>query len=1006
MDLHNVLGIIIILIFVILIWAITFVGLTKKIQTITSQIKGGNNKVDIPENVMSLIPKSKQIFEIVNNNFIRTETPESFVWWNYDNDHTIIVIYQNDLFELTENQYVYKKTLKTDCNLTILDVEINDDSTYTIYDGRYINNIDIKNNNYIDRMTKIEQFIKDINIDEKLFAIKKYDKLQDWKTVIDYVNKKDKSNSVILQNINNLSMNKYKLNKYNMNNINFMIKYVEKTKEFYLYLYGTFTDLIYCLKTLPKYNPYSLEHVGVKLNEGKLPNELYILFSSPMFEDLHLFKPRIQYNKDGYTNDNIKCIDKLMKNIIDNPMNYDGKIIEFSYAKDGWVPLYIKNITQTDTHEFAHSIVNILFSPVLISDDHYYAKKIPPSTLLTTWHETNHEIRKNILNKILTQIKVENMLDLMCGRGADIPYYMKHNITNIIGSDADKEALIQYCRRMRNVKNAKLKCNMIYKVLDTDNSDLISEIQNRNEYPKKGVDFVLINYAIHYICDSKKVGSKLVPEFGKIKELLRTIRSVIIDDGYFMFSFYDGERIFNDVIDNKIKLKNFTIEILDDYNVNMPLPSIDHTGYRLEPLVRQVYLDAIDFQLIDKYYPVELFKNELTKIDPNNMVLDYLKYICVCIYKVNKDVLNISGARNMIFSQHKINNADTPLSMYSIGRYLNVNEKTYGFNEPIEHQYKNFEEVKAEILKLDDLYLNNEYVKTNFKKLIALIHPFETIKCRIYIHSLKKTAYITNAFMKMTEFLHVLPQDKNFNMFDIASAPGMFIIAVQHYYKRKIDWEACSYIPEGKSSYLQDTYGLFENSPKKFHNVNLCVEEDIKKVIDRKKQYYLVTGDVGVGSEGNRLIENNHWDVQYGQAVMAINLCRTNGYVFLKMFTCITDESIYLLETIKKYFKELLICKPHTSRLTNTETYIVGIKRNTKKCIEPLTRPKEFMLSTKVDKNLYYMYYYNLALVKNRMVEWMLREKLDDSVKHTEEYENYTKHFKIIYDYLYSLTKR
>ena len=63
----------------------------------------------------------------------------------------------------------------------------------------------------------------------------------------------------------------------------------------------------------------------------------------------------------------------------------------------------------------------------------------------------------------------------------------------------------------------------------------------------------------------------------------------------------------------------------------MPLPTIDETGYRAEPLVQQKYLDLLDMNVVEHYYPVE--KCDLSKINNHELVDDYLKYIQVYVMR-------------------------------------------------------------------------------------------------------------------------------------------------------------------------------------------------------------------------------------------------------------------------------------------------------------------------------------------------------------------------------------
>ena len=74
--------------------------------------------------------------------------------------------------------------------------------------------------------------------------------------------------------------------------------------------------------------------------------------------------------------------------------------------------------------------------------------------------------------------------------------------------------------------------------------------------------------------------------------------------------------------------------------------------------------------------------------------------------------------------------------------------------------------------------------------------------------------------------------------------------------------------------------------------------------------------------------------------VLALNMVQKGGMVFIKMFTYVTEESHYLIDTLSQYFEQIYLTKPFTSRLTTDESYILCINRNDKDCSSvPLSRP-------------------------------------------------------------------
>jgi len=493
-------------------------------------------------------------------------------------------------------------------------------------------------------MSKIYSFLE--SVPSTKLKQKTYFQLENWKDIINFANNAFSPTTgmnldgVIVQKKNEPYIRKeppftvsFKLKRHVLNTIDFMIKYDTTSKQYFMYLYGSYSDLIYNLKVLPKVNRYSKSHTGIELIHGvKLPSKMYILFCSVFKENVHVFTPRKKWSKRDYKKEEVTIINNLMGKMISNPMEFDGKIIEFSLAIDGWVPMRMRNDKMyANSFRTGVSTMSILFSPINLNETRYFAKNIEKTELIILWHKCNQFIRKSMYEKVFQNIEVpaRNIIDLAGGRGADIPYFMDHNIKNIIAVDADTEALVQYNSRLERLRKSNIYFNAVAGILSENNADIVSDIINRQEYSKKGVDFITMNYAFHYLCS---------PDNKKIIELAKTIRKITKPDAYFMFSYFDGDKILKDSQMNIVKLKNFTIEIIDDHNVKMPLPSIDETGYRDEPLVTKEKIDALEFKPKITFYPVEDHIDELSKMDPGKNVIDYLKYVCVCLMQITPDI--------------------------------------------------------------------------------------------------------------------------------------------------------------------------------------------------------------------------------------------------------------------------------------------------------------------------------------------------------------------------------
>lgn len=316
---------------------------------------------------------------------------------------------------------------------------------------------------------------------------------------------------------------------------------------------------------------------------------------------------------------------------------------------------------------------------------------------------------------------------------------------------------------------------------------------------------------------------------------------------------------------------------------------------------------------------------------------------------------------------------------------------------------------------MTDLYKNDDSIQQIYRKMVIISHPFEVIKTMITTRCINncKPMKMTNAYMKMYEFLiwlddngYLTFKNNEFNMFDVAGAPGMFVIATDNYLQKKYPtinyhWKACSL--EGGTA-LTDMYGLYAANPDNYTPCDVLKVADIKKCITKKK-YDLVTGDIGIYHEDNydKLQEENQLDLEWGQMILALNNVKENGHMFLKMYSLTTFESIYLLDTLTKYFDKIMITKPYCTRIFNDECYIICINRNNKACNhEPLTRP--YLKSyTSPNLDLVKSFEYSRLEIKYRMLTFI--KKLYDNMGYRATLEDFKKNYiyKIFFDEFHEL---
>ena len=285
------------------------------------------------------------------------------------------------------------------------------------------------------------------------------------------------------------------------------------------------------------------------------------------------------------------------------------------------------------------------------------------------------------------------------------------------------------------------------------------------------------------------------------------------------------------------------------------------------------------------------------------------------------------------------------------------------------------------------MYETDPFIRENYRKLRIILHPFEIIQTTIVPRLINSTEKIkiTNAFMKMYEFLVYIypyiekqlgvssnaqtkadhqpkatnrsttnapskadhptePSNANPNatnhqvltMYDVAGAPGMFVLAADFFFRKRnidLDWHACSLINTEENHALEDNYNLFKDNPDRFTPCDVTSETDIRNCLKDNRKYMLVTGDIGAWYESYDILQEfQQLDLEWGQMVLALNLCAEHGVMYLKMYTVITTETAYLMDTLTRFFKEVYITKPRTSRILNNESYIICVDRNAESC--------------------------------------------------------------------------
>ena len=236
-------------------------------------------------------------------------------------------------------------------------------------------------------------------------------------------------------------------------------------------------------------------------------------------------------------------------------------------------------------------------------------------------------------------------------------------------------------------------------------------------------------------------------------------------------------------------------------------------------------------------------------------------------------------------------------------------------------------------LQIDNNCDNWDFVKkyTNPYEFIHTIVP-NNKKCISKLKPLSRSFY---KMIELSNMLHLLDDFKNTNIdtFHLAEGPGGFIEAITYMRQNLNDnYHGMTlinndpHVPGWKKSdnFLKDNSNVnIEYGPSTtgdlmdVENLKYCTEKYANTMS-------IITADGGfdfsIDFNKQEILATN---LLFAQVSFAIAMQKTGGHFVLKIFdifTKTTSDIIYLLSTL---YKQVFIVKPSTSRLANSEKYIV-----------------------------------------------------------------------------------
>lgn len=336
-----------------------------------------------------------------------------------------------------------------------------------------------------------------------------------------------------------------------------------------------------------------------------------------------------------------------------------------------------------------------------------------------------------------------------------------------------------------------------------------------------------------------------------------------------------------------------------------------------------------------------------------------------------------------------------------------------GFHHYI-HQAKDKMEAVEEFANRKKIYLVTSLFEKNidYKEKTDDGVEFASIDNGIksFIKSIKPDfpPLLNRAFLKMWEILvcfDLIPQTDNFVSSHLAEGPGSFIqatilyrelmvklgkiksVSKDNYYgvtlhsdhehllmhQEFIKYFAKEpsnrlHIMETKSiKELKDLYGggknlLNKNLSEKngfITNGDLTKLNTIKQFAGSKdiesfaKPSDLITSDGGFDWKRENLQEQEAYRLVFSEIVTALKLQKEGGNFVIKIFESYTKITIKMIEMLRQIYSQVFISKPYTSRISNSEKYLVckGFKKSV--CVSGVIKKLEEQINT-LNKNEQY----------------------------------------------------
>lgn len=275
--------------------------------------------------------------------------------------------------------------------------------------------------------------------------------------------------------------------------------------------------------------------------------------------------------------------------------------------------------------------------------------------------------------------------------------------------------------------------------------------------------------------------------------------------------------------------------------------------------------------------------------------------------------------------------------------------------------------------QIDENYDNWDFMKryTNPYEFIHTVIPNTKL-------SVSKMKPLSRSFYKMVEMVNMFRlfndfDDNPINTFHLAEGPGGFIEATQHLRKNSSDkYYGMTLMDDDpnvpgwkKSNHFLETHKNVEIERGVTGTGDLMEVDNLKYCNDKyKNSMDIITADGGfdfsIDFNQQEILATN---LLLAQVSFAISMQKVGGHFILKIFDIFTKTTCDIMYLLSSLYKQVYIVKPNTSRLANSEKYIVckGFKQYPEKLINNIIRKYDTLKTSEfisgiLQDNLDYFY--------------------------------------------------